>query len=373
MKRVVFGVLAAGLALLLRPAALMAHHEILAKFDNNKKVTLRGFVTEINWKNPHAHLFMDVRDGNAVSNWAIELESPVDLEKAGWKADSLKPGDAITVLGIAARDGSRQAWADSAVMTNGGKKVFDVRPPQTAPVARPSTAVPRTPDGHPRLGSEPGQPSGYWANPSSTYLVENGVKVLADEYGLLRNVADAPKIAPLQKWALDLYTLRQRNFLKDDPMFLFCKPPGGPRQFQTRYGAQFLEDVERKRIFVLIGGGNRNFRIVYMDGRGQTGRLNGDADNPLYYGRSIGKWEGDTLVVDTKGFNEAFWFTNGGLPHTDQLHLVERFTRSDATTLKYEVTIDDRGAYNRTWSSGWTMQWVQGPEMPPYFCQDNRP
>src|SRR4030095_11816621 len=159
MKRVVFGVFAAGLAFLFPPAALMGHHEILAKFDNNKKVSLRGFVTEINWKNPHAHLFIGVRDGNAVSNWAIELESPVDLEKGGWKADSLKPGDAITVLGIAARGGRREAWADSGVMTNGSKKVFDVRPPQTAPVGRPATAMPRTPDGHPRLGSEPGQPT----------------------------------------------------------------------------------------------------------------------------------------------------------------------------------------------------------------------
>ena len=68
-----------------------------------------------------------------------------------------------------------------------------------------------------------------------------------------------------------------------------------------------------------------------------------------------------------------FWFSNGGLPHTEQLHLVERFTRTDMNTLKYEVTIDDPGAYTRTWSAGWTLQWVAGEELPVYYCQDNRP
>jgi hypothetical protein len=357
------------LALLLLAAPVLAHHEILAKFDGNKKVTLKGTVTEINWKNPHAHVFVEVRDGSSTANWAVELESPIDLEKAGWKRDSVKPGTAVTVQGLAARDGSRQAWANSIVMTNGGKKLFETTAPRSVQAAKPT---PRWPDGHPRLGPPPGE-TGYWANPSATVLMENGVKAQADEYGLLKNIADAPRVAPLQRWALDLYTLRQQNFLKDDPLFLYCKPPGGPRQFQTRYGAQFVEDLDRKRMFVLVGGGNHTFHMIYMDGRAQTGRLNGDADNPLYYGRSTAKWEGDALVVDTKGFNEGFWFSNGGLPHTDQLHLTERFTRTDSNTLKYDVTINDPGAYTRMWSSGWTMTWVSGEELPPYFCQDNRP
>ena len=81
----------------------------------------------------------------------------------------------------------------------------------------------------------------------------------------------------------------------------------------------------------------------------------------------------DTLVVDTNGFNDKFWFTNGGQPHTDLLHLTERLTRTDFNTVKYEVTIDDAGAYTRPWSTGWNLQWIAGEEMPTYFCQDNRP
>ena len=123
---------------------------------------------------------------------------------------------------------------------------------------------------------------------------------------------------------------------------------------------------------MLIGSGNNNYRIINTDGRGHAGQVGGDDDNPLYYGRSVGKWEGDTLVVDTRGFNEDFWFTNGGLPHTDQLRLLERFSRPDFDTLKYDVTIEDPGAYTRPWSSSSTLRWVAGEEMPRHLCQDNR-
>ena len=193
------------------------------------------------------------------------------------------------------------------------------------------------------------------------------------KYGLLKNIDDAAKVAPMQPWALALYRERQRRFLQDDPMYLNCKPPGGPRQFQLPYGVQFVEDRERQRIFVLIGSGNSNYRIIYTDGRNPaSGQVGGDDDNPLYYGRSTGKWEGNALVLDTRGFNEDFWFTNGGLPHTDQLKMTERFTRPDLDTLRYDVTIDDPGAYTRTWTTGWTLRWV-ADELPRHLCQDNRP
>ena len=157
-------------------------------------------------------------------------------------------------------------------------------------------------------------------------------------------------------------------------MYLTCLPPGVPRMFLSPYGIQFLENRERQRVFVVMGGANRNWRLLYLDGRTAVGQRQGDDDNPLYYGRSVGKWEGDTLVLDVKGFNEKFWFSNGGLPHTQQLQLTEKYTRTDFDTLKYEVTVDDPGAYTRTWTAAsWTMKWVPDQDPPEYFCQDNRP
>jgi Family of unknown function (DUF6152) len=360
-------------AVLLGFAPLAAHHVIAAKFDSEKKVTLRGAVAAIDWANPHAHVFVNVAEPDGrTTNWAIELESPVELRRQGWTRNDLNIGDIVTVEGIAARDGSRQAWSLSMVVARTGQRVFFARP-ATAPPAATNKPAPRWPDGQPRLGALPAE-TGYWANPSATTLMERGVAVQADENGLLRNVADAPRVAPFQDWARDLYVYRQRAFLKDDPMFQHCLPPGGPRLFQNRYGFQFLEQRDRQRIFVMMGGGNRNWRLIYTDGREQKGQVQGDADNPLYFGRAVGRWEGETLVVDTKGFNERFWFSNGGLPHTSQLHLVERFARPDFDTLRYDVTIEDPGAYTRPWSAAaWTLRWVPGEDMPEYFCQDNRP
>jgi len=357
--------------ILIGVAPLAAHHVIAAKFDPAKQLTLRGSITAIDWANPHAHIFINAADrGGRTVNWAIELDSPVDLRRQGWTSSSVRIGDVVTVDGIAARDGSQQMWSLSMVLARTGERVFFSRP--VPPPAATHKPAPRWPDGQPRLGAVPGE-TGYWASPSATTLVERGTTVDADANGLLTNVADAARVAPFQTWARDLYVYRQRALLKDDPMFLHFLPPAGPRQFQNRFGLQLLEQRDRQRVFVMMGGGNRNWRLIYTDGREQKGQVQGDADNPLFFGRAVGRWEANDLVVDTKGFNERFWFSNGGLPHTQQLHLIERFSRPDFDTLRYDVTIDDAGAYTRTWSAGWTLRWVSGEDMPEYFCQDNRP
>jgi hypothetical protein len=362
----------AWLAVLFCAVSASAQHTVAAKFDLTKPLTLTGTVTQIDWANPYTHVLMKVPGQPLPTLWAVEVESPITLTENGWTEDSLKPGETIKVEGFAARNGSKQISGKSVVVTRTGKPVYvgtngtpKPRPTATGP-------TPRWPDGRPRLGPPPGQ-TGYWGYPTSGGLLETGVNVQMDAYGLLNNINDAAKVAPMQPWALALYKLRQSTFLERDPMFQSCKPPGGPRQFEQVYGFQFVEQPDFKRVFVLEGGGNRNRRIIYTDGRKQVGQVGGDDDNPLFYGYAGGKWEGDTFVVDTKGFNEEFWFDNGGLPHTEQLHLIERFTRTDMGTMKYEVTIDDPGAYTRTWKSGWTLHWVPGEETPYFLCQDNRP
>jgi hypothetical protein len=357
--------------MLIMPVSGFAHHSIPGKFDPARPTTLNGIVTYVDWRNPHVHVFINVSDGGDPVNWAVELQSPIDMSQSGWTQNSVQPGDAVTVEGIPARDGSRQIWSNAMFMTATGKKVLEVA--NTAPikplVPRPT---PRWPDGRPRLGSARGGTPGYWAFPSATSLVEDGMEVDVDEYGLLANINDAARVAPFQPWALGVYLSRQERFLRDDPMFLMCKPPGGPRQFQEPYGVEFLEDRDHQRIFVNIGSGNHNFRLAYLDGREPVGQVGGDDDNPLYYGRAVGEWDGDTLVLQTSGFNEDFWFSRGGIPHTSQLSMTEQFTRVDFDTLRYEVTIDDPGAYTRPWTATWTLQWVSG-DLPFHLCQENRP
>ncbi|HLQ77417.1 MAG TPA: DUF6152 family protein [Terriglobia bacterium] len=368
--------LQAGVVVLLLIAPIVGQRSVAAKFDLTKRTTLKGIVTRVDWSNPHVHILMNVQDGAKPVSWAVELESVLELERSAWNRDSLKPGATITVQGPVARDDSHQIWGDSVVLASNGKRVLAMTPAAIAffkpsvptPAAGPT---PRWPDGKPRLGPEPGE-TGYWARPSAMGLKEDGVNVEMDQYGLLKNINDAAKVAPFQPWARDLYMYRQRSSMKDDPMYLRCYPPGAVRQFQMPFGIQFLEDKAFNRIFVMNGGGNHDWHFIYTDGRAQKGDARGNSDNPLYYGQAAGKWDGDVLVVDSKSFNEGFWMSNGGTPHTGQLHLVERFTRSDMNTLKYEVTIDDPGAYTRSWKASWTLQWIAGEELPAYYCQDNR-
>src|SRR5246500_2642827 len=93
----IFGLLAA--------SAVWAHHSGAAVFDSTKKIDLTGVVTKVEWTNPHAHFYMDVKDaGGAVANWNLELASPNVLIRNGWKRNSLKPGDMVSVTGIRAKD-----------------------------------------------------------------------------------------------------------------------------------------------------------------------------------------------------------------------------------------------------------------------------
>ena len=107
-------------------ASAFAHHPILAKFDDARPLTLTGRVTEIDWANPHVHVFINVdgSDGKPI-NWAIELASTIELQWSGWRPDAVSVGDTITVEGLAARNGSEQIWGSNVELAN-GEKIFAV-------------------------------------------------------------------------------------------------------------------------------------------------------------------------------------------------------------------------------------------------------
>jgi hypothetical protein len=166
---------------------------------------------------------------------------------------------------------------------------------------------------------------------------------------------------PFQPWARALYEDRQIHELEPHAR---CKASGAARQFLTPYGVEFVEIPELARLFIFDIGGPHTFRVVYMDGRSHPPDL-----EPTYYGHSIGWWEGDTLVVDTTGFNEGFWLDRRGMPHTTQLHTVERFTRKDSETIAYEITVHDPGAYAADWTGSFELQFERGVELFEYSCQ----
>ena len=167
---------------------------------------------------------------------------------------------------------------------------------------------------------------------------------------------------PFQPWARGLYADREGHRLEPHAR---CKASGVVRQFQTPYGIEFVELPELQAMYIFDVGGPHTFRVIHMDGRSHP-----KDPMPSYYGHSIGWWEGDTLVIDTVGYNEGFWLDRMGVPHTERLHTVERVTRTDAALMRYEMTIDDPAVYTATWKATFDMRWNEGVELFEYICQE---
>jgi hypothetical protein len=108
-------------------------------------------------------------------------------------------------------------------------------------------------------------------------------------------------------------------------------------------------------------------RQIFMDGRAHP-----RDPNPTWQGHSIGSWDGDTLVIDTVGFNDKFWFDFKGHPHTEQLHTIERYTRKDLGTLENKVTIIDPGDYSKPFTLTFTARLRPKEELMEYICQENQ-
>jgi hypothetical protein len=152
MSRTRFALSAVMFALFAATAPVSTQPPFSATYDASRQVKLQGPVTRIDWVNPHAFFFIDVRDaGGTTTNWAVEFGNPLELERDGWKRSALKIGDVATVEGVPARE-RRQAFAKSVVVA--GKRLF-------APAARRAAAArqptPKWPDGQIRLGPPAGR------------------------------------------------------------------------------------------------------------------------------------------------------------------------------------------------------------------------
>jgi len=168
-------------------------------------------------------------------------------------------------------------------------------------------------------------------------------------------------------WSAALYNYNLKNEAKYDPEG-YCLPPGGPRLMATPYPMEIIQLPEQKRILLIFEGATHIWREIYMDGRPHP---HSDALNPTYLGHSIGHWDGDVLVVDVVGFNEGTWLDPVGHPHTDMLHVVEKYSRPNKNRLHYEATIDDPGAYRGPWTVSWDIAWNPNGELSEYICQEN--
>jgi hypothetical protein len=152
-----------------------------------------------------------------------------------------------------------------------------------------------------------------------------------------------------------------------DP-YNYCMP-GGPLRITGGFAWRFVQHptTNSTHIFMLQEGNAHTYRQIFMDGRKHP-----EDPTPTWYGHSTGRWEGDTLVIDTIGLNDKFWLDSSGTPHTERLHLIERWTRTDYTTLTRAVTIEDPGAFSRPFTVTFTAKLSEpGSEIMEYICIEN--
>lgn len=206
-------------------------------------------------------------------------------------------------------------------------------PPARKPPPPPSGAAPRTADGKVDL-------SGVWVVSGST------------------NLPSDPAYTPEFK---KIYDQHKANKGKDDPSGI-CLPNGTVRVTALPY-----KIVQTPKLVVLLSEANtHSYRRFFLDGRAH----NLDLDPNSWTGDSIAKWDGDTLVVDTVGVNDKTWLDSTGRPHSDELHVVERYSRPDLGHLHLDYTLQDPKAFTKPYTFGRVFTLAQGWELQEYVCQE---
>jgi hypothetical protein len=166
---------------------------------------------------------------------------------------------------------------------------------------------------------------------------------------------------PFQDWAKVKF--QANHSMRRNDLDLRCLPPGVPRISLMARPFAIVQTPDR--ILFVYEGGAHVWRQVWVDGRAHP-----KDPNPNWLGDSIGHWDDETLVVDSVGFNDRTWLDDAGHPHSDRLHVIEKYSRTSPGTMKYEVVIDDPGAYTRSWSASNTLSFRPGQRLEEDICLD---
>jgi len=237
----------------------------------------------------------------------------------------------------------------------------------------PTAGVPKTPAGKPNLQAPAprtadGKPdlSGIWDNnrrgAAPPVPVEGVYPLGASSVGWVDFGAGLPGGLPYQPWAAAAVKQRKAEFGKDDPTS-HCLPLGVPRLLVD---PEYRKIVQVPGLLVILNERDAGYRQIFTDGRPLP-----EDPQPSWNGYSSGKWEGDTLVVQTNGLHDGMWLDRSGSPITDAAKLTERFRRPNYGTLEIEVTMDDPKAYTKPWTVKLTEFIVLNTELMDYICNEN--
>ncbi|HEX4973267.1 MAG TPA: hypothetical protein VFV69_19650 [Steroidobacteraceae bacterium] len=218
--------------------------------------------------------------------------------------------------------------------------------------------IPRLADGKPNLAAPAprtaeGKPdfSGIWI-------------ALPDPAYLMNIAADLPP-SDVQPWAEQQATQRMRDYGKDDPAAIGCQPFGPRHIFGTMLNEASRTKIVQTRELVVILHEDLAYRQIFMDGRKLP-----KVTNPAFMGFSVGRWEGEELVVESEGFNEASWLDFGGHPHSDALHITERYRRVDFGRIQRRITLTDPKVLSKPITISSDLSLAPDTELLEYVCAE---
>ncbi len=337
----------AALVALCGPAIPAAAHHSNSAYQVDKIITLEGTVKEWRWMNPHTWLIMTVQgqDG-ATQEWAVEGRPPGILGRAGWSSSILKPGERVTVHASPAKNGdpegiiARVTKADGTVL--GNQPNFN----REAAAALPLPAAPSGPGGRPNFAGVyyPAQQGGQAApsprRPNEPLPPPTRSSPTAD--GSQGRGPDAPKLTPeyLAKWNAIAASRISGSYETDNVHN--CLPPGMPAMMSAAYGMEIMQDAQKITIFTEHQDAMRR---IFLDGRKPSAQVLAD---PTYAGYSTGRWEGDTLVVDTVALTTKSYI-DGSSPHSDKMTVQERIRFVEPGVLENQITVNDPEALVEPW------------------------
>jgi hypothetical protein len=220
----------------------------------------------------------------------------------------------------------------------------------------PSPGMPRTPDGKPNLSAPSPRSADGKPDLSGVWRVTNG--------NALFHITGDLKPEEIRPWAAALYKQREDDFRRDTDG-INCLPPGPKAGIGV--GGTPMKIIQTPGLVAILYEYHTIFRQIFTDGRGLP-----EDPNPTWMGYSIGHWEGDTLVVNTAGYNDRTSLDLAGHPHTEALRLTERYHRRDAGHIDLQVTFDDPKAYTRPWTMPMELDLVPDGDLIEYVCENER-
>ena len=347
--------------LLLLAGATSAHHGSTGQFDHSTTIEVTGVVKKIRFVNPHSYVYFDVtNDDGSVDEWRCEMRAASVLKRAGWSEDMFEAGAIIDIVGVPARREPHGCYVETLALNEGESieryaelegadsgsaeralHLADGTPNLTGNWVAPPRDLggpPRGPDGRPGPGGPPG-PGGSGMGPG---MGPGGPPRYAQSDAGIKASAGYQT--------------------EDNPRF-HCM---ATNIFQDWTFDQHVNTIEQNEDFITLTYGFMDIvRTIYLHQDAHPHNL-----EPSRAGHSIGKWDGDTLVVDTIGVAEGYLDGRGGIKHSDQLHVVEKFSRGEDGKTLIRTWVGEDPVYLSATFEGRDQISATVAEFDPYNCED---